>query len=67
MNEEPKAKITQFLEAYDLMRKYQKLYFKNRMIPDLQKAKQYESLCDKLRASMNEEVRPPDAVQDALL
>ena len=60
MNEEPKRKLRNSL-------KRMRLYFKNRMIPDLQKAKQYESLCDKLRASMNEEVRPPDAVQDALL
>jgi hypothetical protein len=61
MNDEERAmKLKKFFEAFEMMRKYQKLYFKNRMMNDLQKAKGYESICDKLYAEIGSK-------QDALL
>jgi hypothetical protein len=61
MNGEERAmKLKKFFESFEMMRKYQKLYFKNRMQSDLQKAKGYEAVCDKLYTEISSK-------QDALL
>jgi len=59
MNGEERAmKLKKFFESFEMMRKYQKLYFKNRVQNDLQKAKQYESVCDKLYAEISTKQDP---------
>ena len=55
----------QFLKDYKVMRDHQKNYFKNRMPSDLQNAKTYEALCDKLYLEIT--TPPPQATQEVLL
>lgn len=65
--EEQTEKLNRFMEAYAMMRKFQKDYFKHRMIPDLQKAKVWEKEADRLHAELTKAEKLPDAVQDVLL
>ncbi len=68
MNEEEKKFKTQkFFEAFEMMRKYQKLYFKNRMANDLQKAKGYEQICDKLYVEIFVKAGPTAPAQERML
>lgn len=46
------AALERWDHYYPLMRKYQKLYFKNRTAADLAKAKQYAENCDRAHADL---------------
>jgi len=66
-SQDPLQKVSQFFAAYAEMRKFQRLYFKNRMIPDLQEAKKWEKEADRLHAELTTVEKSADAFQDRLL
>lgn len=60
--------LAKLVQAVTEMRKYQKLYFKNRLSGDLHIAKQWEAVVDKTLDDMKRAESPaPEATQDPLL
>lgn len=59
--------LDQFFKSVREMRRFQKAYFKDRLSRDMHVAKQWEKEVDKWLGFMDENDKPADAVQEALL